>query len=172
MGKAKNWPGGLGKRISTIGDPDDAREDMLYRARMRHLPGGYTDSDRSWFRKHREDMIYRARIWKLPLLYDHFKIDQADPQAPEKLALALAIEYVEGFKLQKPSKRGPKAAWNPFALIVDVQSYIARKDGKASVREAIKDLQETLPEIYGPCDIDSLRRQYYAACKALLRFRR
>jgi hypothetical protein len=155
MGKTKKWPGQLGKRIPLAID--------------------YSDSgfDPEVDREIEEKKIFRARVSKLPLLFGHFKIDRAGQQFSElsaehwfKLALAVAIECVPGFKLKKrPAKRGPKATWRPVGLIFDVELYIAEKEGKASVREAIAEAQKMFPEWYGSYHIDVLIRRYYETRK-------
>jgi hypothetical protein len=62
-------------------------------------------------------VVQRQRSRKLALLFDHYGI--ADKEDMAKLALALAVAHIPGFKVQFPeakSKKGRKRKWHPDRL--------------------------------------------------------
>ena len=86
-----------------------------------------------------------------------------------KLALALAIDFVEGFKLAKKPrpKRGPKGPnWKGAdgeALVSEVQALVAHN--QISINKAIQMIIELAPERYGDYPPEDLKNRYYEARK-------
>lgn len=156
MAKAK-WLGPLGKRIEPNRWPV---LDPIWKVDLRAIE---------------EDRIFRERIEKLPLLLDHFKIarvahaEQISGGDLLKLALALAIDFVEGFKLAKKPrpKRGPKGPnWKGAdgeALVSEVQALVAHN--QISINKAIQMIIELAPERYGDYPPEDLKNRYYEARK-------
>jgi hypothetical protein len=135
-------------------------------------PAVEVNSIYSWskaVREHEEQRIYRQRVEKLNRLLDYLQIDRSFGQAPYfRLALALAIEFLDGFKIAKkvPAKRGRKATWKAAegaALVAEVQA-IAGND-RISINAAIKKLIALDPKRYGYYDRDALKARYYEARK-------
>ncbi|MGE0109158.1 MAG: hypothetical protein AB7S81_05255 [Bdellovibrionales bacterium] len=73
-------------------------------------------------------------IKKLPLLYKHYDLNIGDEGSADALVMRLAIDYVPGFQVAYPKKRGRKNVWHAgtlLALWVDVQNKIIEKNCSA-----------------------------------------
>jgi hypothetical protein len=156
MAKTKKWPGLLGKRIA-----------------LNTFPSGRGSLNGIDLHSVGEDLILRKRLAKLPLLFDHFKVNRPE-NANEisgedllSLVLALATEFVEGFKLAKkvPAKRGPRGPnWkgvDGLILFKEVQA-IVRHEG-ISAEKALRMIRELSPRRYAHYDHDALKARYHEA---------
>ncbi len=103
------------------------------------------------------------RLNKLPLLFKHYGIDPKGKDCWPKLAMALAVDHVDGFRIAKRKGRKPSPKGAEFELWAEVR--LLQIEGRHSVSRACALLAEHKRKEGKEVTGATLRRRFGAANK-------
>jgi hypothetical protein len=84
--------------------------------------------------------IYRKEVLeRFSALFAHYQITPDRPSSWQELAIALALDHVEGFQLvDPPKKRGPRLRWSVEECRALLAAVKAQRHGRRTIKAAIK----------------------------------